>query len=57
MKNKKQQSESTNSGTSAVTLDKLHEKERLNNLADEELSSFTGGGANSDWTSSPPIKY
>ena len=44
MKNKKQQSENTNSRTSAVMLDKLHEKERLNNLADEKLSSFTGGG-------------
>jgi hypothetical protein len=43
MKNQKQ-SEKTNSGTSAVTLEKLQERLNNSDLSEDELHSITGGG-------------
>jgi hypothetical protein len=43
MKNQKQ-SEKTNSGTSAVTLDELQERLSDSDLSDDELGSIAGAG-------------
>jgi hypothetical protein len=43
MKNQKQ-SEKTNSGTSAVTLEELQERLNNSDLSDDELGSITGAG-------------
>jgi hypothetical protein len=43
MKNTKQSEKTTNSGTSAATLEELQERLNNSDLQDDELGSITGG--------------